>query len=50
MRGIPRQAVRDRLPVEGAGCTADEIADTSSVCEWNTDNYGLDHRHPGAQA
>ncbi len=50
MRGIPRQAVRDRLPVEGTAYTADDVADTSSVCEWNADNFGLNHRHPGAQA
>jgi hypothetical protein len=50
MRGIPRQAVRDRLDVEGTGFTADQIADTSSTCDWNTDNYGLNHQHPGAQA
>ena len=50
MRGIPRQAVRDRLPVEGTDATADQIADTSSTCEWNTDNFGLNHDHPGAQA
>jgi hypothetical protein len=50
MRGIPRQAVRDRLTVEGTGFTADQIADTSSTCEWNTDNFGLNHQHPGAQA
>ena len=50
MRGIPRQAVRDTLPVEGTDATADQIADTSSTCEWNTDNFGLNHRHPGAQA
>ena len=50
MRGIPRQAVRDRLPVEGTDFTADQIADQSSVCDWNTDNFGLDHRHPAAQA
>ena len=36
--------------MEGTGWTADEIADTSSVCPWNPDNYGLDHDHPGAQA
>ncbi|WP_230396174.1 glycoside hydrolase family 27 protein [Streptomyces blattellae] len=50
MRGIPRRAVAARLPVAGTGFTADEIADTGSVCPWNTDNYGLDHDHPGAQA
>lgn len=50
MRGIPRQAVRDRLPVAGTAFTADQVADTTSTCDWNTDNYGLDHNHPGAQA
>lgn len=50
MRGIPRQAVRDKLPVAGTGYTADEVADTASVCDWNTDNFGLDLSHPGAQA
>lgn len=50
MRGIPRQAVRDRLPVAGTAFTADQVADTASVCDWNTDNFGLKHSHPGAQA
>ncbi|MER5748377.1 glycoside hydrolase family 27 protein [Streptomyces sp. NPDC002088] len=50
MRGIPRRAVTARLPVAGTEFTADEIADTDSVCPWNTDNYGLNHDHPGAQA
>jgi alpha-galactosidase len=50
MRGIPRQAVHQGLPIEGTAFTAGEVADKSSVCDWNTDNYGLDHGHPGAQA
>ncbi|MGW2492055.1 glycoside hydrolase family 27 protein [Streptomyces sp. NPDC001606] len=50
MRGIPRRAVAARLPVAGTEFTADQIADTGSVCPWNTDNYGLNHGHPGAQA
>lgn len=50
MRGIPRRAVASRLPVHGTDFTADEIADTGSVCPWNSDNYGLNHGHPGAQA
>lgn len=50
MRGIPRRAVTARLPVAGTDFTADEIADTDSVCPWNSDNYGLNHDHPGAQA
>ncbi|MDT0345750.1 glycoside hydrolase family 27 protein [Streptomyces litchfieldiae] len=50
MRGIPRRAVHADLPVAGTRWTAAQIADTGSVCPWNTDNYGLDHSHPGAQA
>ncbi|MFF3918128.1 glycoside hydrolase family 27 protein [Streptomyces sp. NPDC001852] len=50
MRGIPRRAVDARLPVLGTDFTADEIADTGSVCPWNSDNQGLNHDHPGAQA
>jgi alpha-galactosidase len=50
MRGIPRLAVERDLPVLGTETTAAQIADTSSVCAWNPDNYGLDHDHPGAQA
>ncbi len=51
MRGIPRQAVWARTPVMGAdGITADQIADTSSTCEWLNHMYGLDMRKAGAQA
>ncbi|WP_256725951.1 glycoside hydrolase family 27 protein [Streptomyces sp. IMTB 2501] len=50
MRGIPRRAVTAQLPVLGTDFTADEIADTGSACPWNSDNYGLNHDHPGAQA
>ena len=50
MRGIPRQAVWARSPVKGTqGITADQIADTNSVCSWNNHMYGLDMRKPGAQ-
>ncbi|MDT0269693.1 glycoside hydrolase family 27 protein [Streptomyces sp. DSM 44915] len=50
MRGIPRLAVRRDLPVAGTSWTAREIASTGSTCPWNSDNYGLDHDQPGAQA
>ncbi|MFG3296880.1 glycoside hydrolase family 27 protein [Streptomyces sp. NPDC048179] len=50
MRGIPRRAVAARLPVFGTEFTADQVADTDSACPWNSDNYGLNHDHPGAQA
>ncbi|MFD8717497.1 glycoside hydrolase family 27 protein [Streptomyces sp. NPDC059629] len=50
MRGIPRRAVEAKLPVFGTEFTAADVADTDSVCPWNSDNYGLNHDHPGAQA
>lgn len=49
MRGVPRQAVDRDLPLAGTSWTARDIADTTSVCPWNPNNYGLDHNHPGAQ-
>lgn len=50
MRGIPRLAVERNLPVLGTSVTARDIADTSSVCSWNPDMYGVDMWKPGAQA
>ena len=50
MRGIPRLAVDNSLPVKGTPYTAQEVADLSHVCKWNPDNYGLNHNHSGAQA
>lgn len=48
LRGIPRQAVRENTPIPGTNVTAREIADTSSVCEWNHDMYGVDMGKRGA--
>jgi alpha-galactosidase len=50
MRGIPRLAVQRNLPVLGTRYRAADIADTTSVCSWNPDMYGVDMRKPGAQA
>lgn len=41
MRGIPRTAAQEHLPVWGSAVTADEIADPSSICGWNPDMYGV---------
>jgi alpha-galactosidase len=49
MRGIPRQAVKANLPVFGSRAHAGDIADTASICPWNTDMYGVDLNRPGAQ-
>ncbi|RYD29076.1 MAG: glycoside hydrolase family 27 protein, partial [Lysobacteraceae bacterium] len=50
MRGIPRLAVERNLPVFGTKYRARDIADTTSICVWNPDMYGVDMRKPGAQA
>lgn len=49
MRGIPRQAVANKLPVLGTAYTAADIAKTNSICSWNGDMYGVDMTKPGAQ-
>lgn len=50
MRGIPRLAVEQNLPILGTDKRAQDIADTSSTCSWNPDMYGVDMSRPGAQA
>lgn len=50
MRGIPKKAVDLDLPVLGGDTTAAQIADRENACDWNPDNYGIDHSKPGAQA
>jgi alpha-galactosidase len=49
MRGIPRRAVAQNLPVAGSAVHAADIADAKSICRWNSDMYGLDMTKPGAQ-
>ena len=41
MRGIPRQAVYQNLPIFGSKYTARDVAHHFSVCSWNTDMYGM---------
>ncbi len=52
MRGIPRWAVEQNLPVKGTTVHAAEIADRIHLCKWlnQTDMFGIDHSKPGAQA
>jgi alpha-galactosidase len=50
MRGIPRQAVKQNLPIYNSMYKAADVADTNSVCPWNTDMYGVKAGIPGGQA
>lgn len=48
MRGVPRAAVHEALPIKNSGYTCRDIAHHFSVCAWNTDMYGCKNC-PGAQ-
>jgi hypothetical protein len=50
LRGIPKKAVEQNLPIEGSPYHATEAADTHDVCPWNPDNFGTDPSKPAAQA
>ena len=47
MRGIPRGAALNHLPIYGSSYTADEAADPSSICGWNPDMYGVRDNEAG---
>ncbi len=49
MRGIPRQAVHMNTAIKGTDRTARQIAQSFSVCAWNTDMYGIDPNADGAR-
>jgi hypothetical protein len=50
MRGIPRQAVTQNMPIAGTNARAGEVADRNSPCPWLNQMWGLDMARPGAQA
>lgn len=50
MRGIPRQAVHKNTSIKGTNKTARQIAKTASICQWNTDMYGVDPSKEGSRA
>ncbi|MDO4292765.1 MAG: glycoside hydrolase family 27 protein [Eubacteriales bacterium] len=47
MRGIPRKAAQEHLPVMGSSLTADMVADSASICGWNPDMYGVRNTEAG---
>lgn len=49
LRGIPRLAVKQNLPILNSPYHAADVADTSSTSSWIDDMYGLDMSKPGAQ-
>lgn len=41
LQGIPREAVRRNLPIDGSSFRAAEAANTAGTCSWNHDNFDL---------
>ncbi len=41
VRGIPRQSVKQNLPIAGGGFRAADAADTSDPCPWDPTNWGV---------
>jgi hypothetical protein len=47
MRGIPRQAVKAKTPIEGSRSTAADAGNTNSICGWCPDMYGVRNNEAG---
>jgi alpha-galactosidase len=50
MRGIPRNAVKANLPIEGSSYKAADAANTADTCPWCPDMYGVRGDTPAGQA
>jgi len=50
LRGIPKSAVEKNLPIADSNFHASDAADTSDVCPWAKDNYGMNTASPAAAA
>jgi alpha-galactosidase len=50
LRGIPKQAVVNKIPIADSPNSAADGADASDTCPWNFDNFGTNPGNPAAQA
>src|SRR5580704_1303503 len=50
LRGIPKSAVEKNLPIADSNFHASDAAETSDVCPWAKDNYGMNTASPAAAA
>jgi alpha-galactosidase len=41
LRGIPKEAVEKNFSIAGSDFKAADAADTTALCPWNSDNYGV---------
>jgi alpha-galactosidase len=49
VRGIPRQVVKENLPIAGTSLHAQDAADLDATCPWDEGNYGVSDT-PAGQA
>ena len=49
VRGIPRQVVKENLPIAGTSFRAQDAADIQATCPWDEGNYGVSDT-PAGQA
>jgi alpha-galactosidase len=47
VRGIPKQAVRDNLPIAHSNFRSPDAADTADTCSWDDGNYGVQDNAAG---
>jgi len=47
IRGIPRESVAANKPIASSSFHAQDAADTTDVCPWNQDNYGIQDNAAG---
>jgi alpha-galactosidase len=50
LRGIPREAVSRKLPIQGSHFHAQDAANVGDACPWNGFNYGLNTKKRAARA
>lgn len=50
MRGMPRMAAHQQLPILNCDKNCSQVANPNSICAWNPDMYGLKCDLPEAQA
>jgi alpha-galactosidase len=50
LRGIPKQAVVNKMAIADSSYSAADGADPSDTCPWNFDNFGTNLMAPAAQA
>jgi len=49
MRGVSRTGYKNNILVRGTAYKIRDVADTTSICPWSNDNYGINMSKPGAQ-